>query len=99
MGNNEFSISPNIRAEWREKNSRGKRVFYNKITLEEFELMILSKEQIKCGIAQLVQRSIYPLGGTPKVIILNDNSGEVSILVQRSTCSIKTLFCEIGVKL
>lgn len=45
--------------------------------------MVLEKLQESQDISLLIERSIYSIPKTPKIIILNDHKGELFILVQQ----------------
>jgi len=45
--------------------------------------MVLEKLQESQDISQLIERSIYSIPKTPKIIILNDQNGQLFILVQQ----------------
>lgn len=80
MGNRQFQVPAHIRSEWLELSLNGKNLVRNKTSFEIFYFLVLSK--VQQDISRLIERSIYCLPRTPKIIILNDQEGELFILVQ-----------------
>jgi hypothetical protein len=61
--------------------------------------MVLSELKSDLHISHLIERSIYPIPRTPKIIILNDKAGEISILAQRKVLTLRALLRELTLEL
>ncbi len=75
------------------------RHFRNRISDEQFHLVVLPSTYPPAAIAELIQRSIYPLPNTPKVILLNDSQEGISLLVQQAKFSLRELLASLRLEL
>jgi hypothetical protein len=82
MGNHQIEVPQHIRDEWQEITLNHRKLLQNKYTSEVFLFRVLSKVHEHKNIAQLIERSIYSFPKSPKIIILNNQEGELFILQQ-----------------
>jgi len=90
MGKNQIGSHFNFREEWTDHNKNGTIFIQNNITQEQFTFKtVIKHDQILTR--RYLERSMYPIPKSPKIIIIDETNSHLHLLVQSPLAHIKFL--------
>jgi hypothetical protein len=88
MGSSQFAIPSTLSGEWIEITRGGQKLVHNSITQESFGFhRLLKSEQLDTK--PFIQRSIYPIPHSPRIIVIDDTPTAFFFLAQVPNSSLK----------